>query len=96
MTWPTTSLEQHPDRRQVLLHRWISQTFFQSFYIDSHVKRLNIGQRAQIILLTPQGEFPRRPCIGTLGMRILDIGGEEMDIALCRGSIGRENFGHND
>ena len=51
---------------------------------------LDVAQFAQVVLLAPSGELRRGPGVGLAGVGVTDIGGEELDKALGRLGVRRE------
>ena len=69
-------VEQHPDRRQVLLHARRRELPRELLYIGRDHHRLHLSQ-GDAVVPAPVGEPPHRDQVGTPRIRVPDMGGEE-------------------
>ena len=76
----------------MLLDRWCSQTLLQHLYIGRNMDGLDIGQLAQILLLTPDRKLHGSARIGPPCVRIPYIGCEEFNEPPRRVGIRREKL----
>jgi hypothetical protein len=87
-------VEQHADRGQMLLDGRLRGValldgaiarvrHLQRLQIGGDVKRLDIGELPDAMLLEPGEERARRPVIGQAGVIVLDRSGEEIEEPLC-------------
>ena len=74
-------IEQHTDCGQVLFNRGCCQTHLQRLYIGRYMYGLDIGKLTKIFVFTPQGKLNGSPRIGSAGVGIPYIGGEELNEA---------------
>jgi hypothetical protein len=92
-------VEQHADRRQVLLDGWPGRgalldrslaglRHLQCLDIRSDVERLDIREFANAMLLEPGEERTRGPVIGHPGVVVLDRGGEKIEETARRAIAG--------
>ncbi len=77
-------VEQHPQRRQMLLDRRRREAALQILDEGGDVERLDVGELGQAVRLAPGGEAARRVQIGPAGVVIVDLRGEELEHALRR------------
>ncbi len=70
-------VEQHADRREVLLHRRLGGRRLQRLYIGGDVHGLDVGELADAVLLDPGEERAHGPVIGHARVLVADVGGEE-------------------
>jgi len=73
-------VEQHPHRRELLLHAGRRVGLLKRLYIGGDIERPDRGQR-QAAVVAPGEEPGARPRIGAPRVGIADVGGEEFDIA---------------
>ena len=87
-------VEQHAQGGQVLFHRGGCQLLLQIFDKGGHMKRPDLGELADAMILTPQREAPDRDEIGATGVVVIDLRGEKLEHALgrfgARRTAGRE------
>ena len=74
-------VEQHADRREVLLDRRLGGGRLQRLDIGGDMQRLDIGQLADVVTLDPSEERTRCPVIGHARVAVADAGGEEFEEA---------------
>ena len=87
---------EHPDRRQVLLDAWRRACLTEILDVAGDMHRLDGIKTPQPSLLAPAEEFRHRPGIGSPGIGIADIGGEELDKADGGVLSGRGDLHRND
>jgi hypothetical protein len=86
ITWPTTSQLKRwrMAAGKPLLGRWSRPFTRQVLNVCRDVQRLHSGEGLNARRLAPRQELPRALSIGAPGVRISDIGGEELDEAQLR------------
>ena len=81
-------VEQHPQRRQVLLHRRRRELALQLLDECRDVERLHVGELVQAVSLAPRGEAARGIEIGFARVVVVDLRGEEFQHALAAFGVG--------
>jgi len=81
-------VEQHADRRQVLLCGRLRVRGLQGLDISSDVDRLDIDELDNAVLFEPGEEIAGGAVIGQPRVFVADRGGEEFAIALSQGVVG--------
>jgi len=74
-------VEEHADRRQMLLHGRLGHGVLELFDIGRDVQRLDADELVDAVLLEPGEELPRRAVIGGARVFVADPGGEEFEEA---------------
>jgi hypothetical protein len=69
-------IEQHADRREVLLHRRLGGRRLQRLDVSRDVHGLNVGELADAMLLDPGEERAHGPVISHAGVFVADVGGK--------------------
>jgi hypothetical protein len=81
-TCPTHQpVEQHADRREVLLHRRLGGRRLQRLDIGGDMQRLDVGELADPAPLDPCEELTRGPVISHARVAVADAGGEKFEEA---------------
>lgn len=74
-------VEQHADRRELLLDARRRVVLAQMLDIGGDVHRLDVGQPGDPMIVAPMAKSGRRPAVGLACVRVVDLGGEELDEA---------------
>ena len=80
-------VEQHPERRQVLLDGRRGELALQVLDEGGDVEGLDVGQTSDAVGVAPLGEASRRVQVRLAGVVVVDLRGEEFEDAL--GGLGR-------
>ena len=76
-------VKQDAKSRQVLLDGSRGQLALQALNESSDVDRLHLGELADAVLLTPGRKAAGGVEVGAAGVGVIDLGGEELQHALC-------------
>ena len=85
-------VEQHPDRRQVLLHARRRQRPRELLYVGRDHHRLDLRQ-GDAVVPAPVGEPPRRDQVGTPRVRVANVAGEFSQNFRCACSVAPNSAG---
>jgi hypothetical protein len=77
-------VEEHADRRQMLLHRRLRHRGLELFDIGGDEQRLDADELVDAVLLEPGEEVAHGPVIGGARVLLADRGGEEFEEAARR------------
>src|SRR3954451_12280909 len=75
-------VEHHPDGGEVLLNGRGGMSMAEFLYISGDVDRTHRRNRGHAVVLQPSPERADRPHVGPAGVRVADLGGEELQEAV--------------